>query len=93
MPGNRDALEMILAAAGIEIVCNATQKRRSAKSRWERTVREKITRSKGTLIALSSLIACRGEVSNPPCDDTIDRLGNDAVLKHRLGEIQSHRRR
>ena len=79
---------MILAAAGIEIVRDAAQKGRSAKSRWESTVRKKITRSKSALIALSSLIACRGEVSNPRCDDTIDRLGNDAVLEHRLGEIQ-----
>ena len=64
------------------------RKNGAPKADRESTVREKITRSKSALIALSSLIACRGEVSDTRCDDTIDRLGDDAVLEHRLGEVQ-----
>src|SRR6266478_3854235 len=41
--GDGDALEMICAAAGIEIVCDAAEEGRRTESRGESAVRKKIT--------------------------------------------------
>ena len=56
--------------------------------RKEGTIRAKIHQSKGALIALSSLTACRREMNNAACNKAVHCLGDDAVLQHELDEIQ-----
>jgi hypothetical protein len=78
---------MIFAAPRFEIVSYAAEEVRGARSRPFSSIREETPWPKAAFIALSSLIACRREISGTRCDDLIDRLRDNTVLKKRFGQI------
>ena len=54
---------------------------------WDSTLSEDSACSKDALITISSLIAGRREIRDTPSDNVINRLGDSAVLKERLGKV------
>ena len=85
--GQRDALENVCATSAVKIVSRTAEKMQPWRC-WKRSVGKDRPWSKHALITETSLIACGGKKCRTSPDNLIDRLRNDAVLKHGLGKIE-----
>ena len=76
--GDGDLLADIDAGTGIEVVRLPEQ---------PAEVEAEAARAERRLIRPPTIVPGRAEGADPPCLHLVDRLGDDAVLEHRLGEV------